>query len=275
MISLKSTTALLVIAALVAIGPLSLNMFLPALPTMRVTFAVPMEDIQLTLTLYLIGFALAQLICGPLADRFGRKPVILIGLICFLVASIACTYSTSLEELLVFRVIQSFGACVGPVLGRTMIRDVYGATESASVLSYLTSIIALAPAVAPMLGALINEAFDWRAIFIALSIIAALIGAIYFFLLPETLPAEERQQIEIKEVFGNYSVLLKDRIFVAYLLCGCIGFSGIFTYMAAAPFVLMEYFGIPESIFCYYYIVVVSGYIVGSLLGGRSGRAHV
>jgi DHA1 family bicyclomycin/chloramphenicol resistance-like MFS transporter len=272
MLSVTSLRALFIIAGLVALGPLSTDMYLPALPAMRRAFAASVESIQLTLSLYLIGFALAQLFCGPLADRFGRKPVIVSGMILFLLATVGCAFATSIEEILVLRVVQAVGACVGPVLGRTMVRDVYGPAKAVPVLSYLASIMAVAPAVAPILGGLLLARFDWPSVFIGLAVFALIIALFYSLLIPETLAAEHKQSIQILPVLRNFKVLLHDRIFLSYTLCGSLGFAGLFTYISGAPFVLIEYFKVPEAHFGYYFFLIVLGYIGGSFLSGRLGN---
>jgi DHA1 family bicyclomycin/chloramphenicol resistance-like MFS transporter len=159
-------TALL--TALVALGPLSTDLYLPSLPSLAGYFAVGVDDIQLTLSVFLVGLATAQLVYGPLSDRFGRRPVLLVGLAIYVVASVVCMLAPSVPVLVVARFVQAVGACVGPVLGRAVVRDVYGREGAARVLAYMSAAMALAPAIGPILGGFFEEWFGWRINFLAL-----------------------------------------------------------------------------------------------------------
>lgn len=272
MINTTSRAALFILAGLVALAPLSTDMYLPALPEMRVQFGASVDQIQLTLSLFLVFFGLTQLICGPLADRFGRKPIIAAGIVIFVAASIGCAQASSITEIILFRCLQGVGACVGPVLGRTIVRDVHGPLKAASVLAYVAAIMALAPAVAPMIGGGLLNFFSWPAIFIALGVYTALVGMVYLSRFPETLPPEYKQPVHLFAILKNFLLLLKDRVYVAYILCGALTYAGLFVFISGAPFVLIEYFGVPETQFGYYFFVIVIGYISGSFISGRLSK---
>lgn len=273
MINVTSRAALFIIAGLVALAPLSTDMYLPSLPAMRVEFGASVDQIQLTLSLFLVFFGLTQLICGPLADRFGRKPIIAIGMVIFVAASLGCAQATSITEMIFFRCLQAMGACVGPVLGRTIVRDVHGPLRAASVLAYVAGIMALAPAVAPIIGGGLLNFFSWPAIFIALGSYCALVGMIYLGRFPETLPPEYKQPMHLLAILKNFLLLMKDRIYMAYILCGALTYAGLFVFISGAPFVLIEHFGVPETQFGYYFFVIVIGYIGGSFISGRLSRS--
>ena len=163
------------LATLVALGPLSVDMYLPAMPAMRVALNTDVGSIQLTLSAYLAGFAIFHLVCGPLADRYGRKPIITGGTLLFIVGCAGCSLASSIEELLAYRFLQGVGACVGPTLARTITRDLFGPRKAARALSLIAMLMALAPAVAPSLGSLLMLFFPWRSIFMFLGLYGVLI----------------------------------------------------------------------------------------------------
>lgn len=168
MLTLTSVWTTILLAAAVALGPLATDMYLPALPQIGRDFGSGTDQVQLTLSLYMAGFAIAQLICGPLADRFGRKPIMIGGFILFAIASIGCALATNIETLTLCRVLQALGGSAGPVLGRAAIRDIYTPREAAKILAILASIMALAPAIAPTIGGVLVASLGWSSIFLVL-----------------------------------------------------------------------------------------------------------
>ena len=268
----ESLATIIVLASLVAIGPLSTDMYLPALPIMRTALNTSVDEMQLTLSVFLIGFAVAQLFCGPLADRYGRKPVIAWGMVLFLLASVGCSSADSIEELLLYRLIQAVGACTGPVLGRAMIRDIYGPERAASIYSYLASIMALAPAIAPIIGGWVAAYWGWREVFLLLALFV-LVSLVFFSLkIEESLAPELRQPIQLAPIFRNFGSLLQDRTYIAYVMCMSFVYSGLFAFLSGSPFVLIEFLQVSESAFGFYFLVIVVGYISGSVFSGRFGE---
>jgi DHA1 family bicyclomycin/chloramphenicol resistance-like MFS transporter len=174
------------LTALVALGPLSTDLYLPSLPALTAYFGVGEAAGQLTLSAFLLGLAGGQIIYGPLSDRYGRRPVLLFGLALYAIASIVCVFAPSIQVLVIARFCQACGACVGPVLGRAVVRDVYGREGAARILSYLSAAIALAPAIGPIIGGFVETWFGWRANFIVLSLYGAAALALTFAILPET-----------------------------------------------------------------------------------------
>lgn len=269
--SLATTMAL---AVLVGLGPLSTDMYLPALPQMALDLAVTAGDIQLTLSLFLVGFAVAQLFYGPLSDRFGRKPVLLAGLLLFIISSIACAMAENIVALTLARFFQALGGSAGPVLGRAMVRDIHGPKESGRVLSHIASVMALAPAVAPIAGGYMTAYWGWASIFWFL----ALFGLIGFTLLlmkiEESAPERYRKPKSIMQILGDYGVLLKDRLFIGYTLSCTFVFSGIFSFLSGAPFVIIEYFSVDERKFGLLFTLIVLGYMSGTLSSGFLSRRY-
>ncbi len=262
-----------IIASLVAFGPLSTDMYLPAQITIKNEFNASIDQIQLTLSIFLIGTSCALPFWGPLADRFGRRIIMLIGIALFVIASVGCALSTSIEMLIGFRFLQAIGACVGPIIGRTMVRDIYGFTESAKAFGYLSSIMALAPAIAPILGGFLLMQFSWHAIFYSLTLIAIFCTTIYFFTIGETLKPELRQSIKPEHIWFNYKSLGRDRVFISYsLIMSCI-FSGLFSFISAASFIFIDFLKLSEQQFGFCFLGMVIGFILGASNAARlSGR---
>jgi DHA1 family bicyclomycin/chloramphenicol resistance-like MFS transporter len=266
-----SLATILVLAAIVALGPLSTDMYLPALPRLTTELNASIDQVQVTLSIFFGGFAVAQLLYGPLADRFGRKSVLLGGLVLFTAASFGCATASTIEELIMFRFLQALGACGGPVLGRTMIRDIYGPTQSARVLSMMATIMALAPAVAPIIGGYMLLAFDWSAIFIFLGVYGVIVTLIIMFKVQESLQPENVNSLHPLVIMKNYGQLLRSRIFLGYTLCCSFIFAGLFSFLSGSSFVLIDFFGVSETHYGFYFTAVVMGYMAGSQLGQRFG----
>jgi DHA1 family bicyclomycin/chloramphenicol resistance-like MFS transporter len=203
---------LAILASLAALGPLSVDMYLPAMPAMQVALNTTVSQMHLTLSAYLTGFAVFHLACGPLADRYGRKPVLIFGTAIFVLASIGCSQAETINELLLFRVLQGIGACVGPSLARAIVRDIFGPTRAARALSILAMLMAVAPALAPTLGGAMLLFLPWPSIFVFL----ALYGLATIFLvlryLRETLP--EKQSLHPIEIAKNYAQLIQDPFYL-------------------------------------------------------------
>ncbi|MCG7599873.1 multidrug effflux MFS transporter [Halomonas sp. McH1-25] len=269
MIKLTSPIAVVVLAAMVAMGPLATSMYLPAFPAMAETFGVGADRIQLTLSAYMIGLAVAQLLCGPLADRFGRKPLLLIGMALFCLGSVGCMFADSIAVLFGYRFLQAFGAASGMVLAQAMIRDTFAPVDAAKKLAYMASTTAVAPALAPVAGGALLVAFGWPSIFLALALYAALTLAVVGVGLPESLPRERRQTLHPRTVAGNYLAAISHRTFLAHALAVSLMFAGHYGFMSGAPFVLIELFGVPEAHFGWYFLFVVAAFISGNLLGAR------
>jgi len=269
MFTLTSVRTSLLLALAVALGPLATDMYLPALPRISQDLDSPAGPVQLTLSLYLAGFALAQLICGPLSDRYGRKPVMIAGLLIFILASIGCARAESIETLLTCRFLQAIGGCAGPVLGRAAIRDIYPPRQAARMLALLASLIALAPALAPTLGSLLLVRHDWGAIFVALAIYGAVTLVLLTFAMPESLPRERRRSVPLRHLLRNYRILLTDSRFLGYTFTNAAIYGGLFAFLSGAPFVLIEVLGIPPGHFGFWAAGIVAGYIAGNLVSAR------
>lgn len=269
MLKLPSTATVVALAAVTALGPLATDMYLPAMPAMAEALNTGPDRIQQTLSLYMAGFALAQLVCGPISDRFGRRPVMIAGLSLFLTASLLCAWAPSIEWLLTGRFLQAFGGAAGPVLARASVRDIHGPIEAGRILSYMASTMALAPALAPVVGAGLLLFFGWESVFVVLALYAAVMLAVLILMLPEPLAKERRQSIHPKTVLANFRRLLTQRAFIGYTLVNAAAFSGLFAYLSGSSFVLIEYMGVAPTLYGVLFTLIVAGFFVGTLVSGR------
>ncbi|UYO73149.1 multidrug effflux MFS transporter [Halomonas qinghailakensis] len=269
MLKLPSSATVLALAAVTALGPLATDMYLPAMPAMADALNTGPDRIQLTLSLYMAGFALAQLLCGPISDRFGRRPVMIAGLSLFLAASLLCAWAPNVEWLLVGRFLQAFGGAAGPVLARAAVRDIHGPIEAGRILSYMASTMALAPALAPVVGAGLLLFFGWESVFVVLALYAAVMLAVLIFMLPEPLAIEQRQSIHPRTILANFRLLLSQRAFLGYTLVNAAAFSGLFAYLSGSSFVLIEYMGVAPTLYGVLFTLIVAGFFVGTLVSGR------
>lgn len=275
-LSYSSVWLLPVLASLVAIGPLSTDMYLPAQPAIKSELGASIEQMQMTLSIFMLGTSVALPFWGPLADRFGRKPILISGFLLFILSSIGCAYAKDINTLIFFRFVQSVGACVGPTIGRTMVRDIYGAEGAARAFGYLASMMALAPAVAPLIGGFLVEHFDWRVIFLVLSILAIISCSIYLFFIGETMSPDVRQSIHPFLILKNYRRLFADPVFLAYTLILSFIFSGLFAFISASSFIFIEFLQLSPLEFSYCFLGMVCGFVVGSTTGGKlSGRKKI
>lgn len=265
----ESRSALLLMSAFVALGPLSTDMYLPALPSMVAYFDTSLAAVQFTLSAYLIGFAVFHLVCGPVADRYGRKPILLGGIALFTVACVACALAQTVEQLALFRFIQGVGACAGPTLARAMARDIYGPTRAAKALGYMAAIMALAPVVAPVLGGWMLSWTDWPMIFWSLAAYGLLCLLAVALFLPESLVF--KNSLRLSSILKNYGRLLTHRHFLTSVFGISALYSGAFAFISGSSFVLIDFMGVPPETFGLWFMVIVLGYMGGSVFTARFG----
>lgn len=227
---------------LTAFGPLTIDMYLPAFPAIAKDFNAPVAAVQYTLASFNIGIALGQLIYGPLADQLGRKPNLLIGLAIYVLASIGCMLTNSVESMVALRFLQAIGGCTGMVITRAIVRDKYHGNQSAKVFSTLMLIMGVAPILAPTVGSLVLEAFSWEYIFGLLAAIGLVTLLYIFFSLPETLPPGKRNPMALRNSFRTYASLLRDRQYVGFSLTAGFIQSGMFAYITGSAFVFTQLF---------------------------------
>ncbi|MEM9396082.1 MAG: multidrug effflux MFS transporter [Pseudomonadota bacterium] len=271
--NLTEHRALLVyLAVLVAMGPLSIDMYVPAMPAIQRALATSVSSVHLTMSAFLTGFAMFHLICGPLADRFGRIPVLSIGTGLFFVASLGCALAESIESLMVCRFAQGVGACVGPTLGRAMTRDLFGPKDAAKALSLIAMIMALAPAVAPGLGGVMLNYAPWPSIFLFLAAYGVLVLWIIRSKLVETLPIA--QSLRPINIARNYGKLLSNRSYLGVATGSALAYSGMMAYLASSGFIFINMLGVPVEYFGLVFITIVLGYMGGSALSARAANTR-
>lgn len=224
---------LLILGALTAFGPLAIDFYLPAFPTMALAFGTDEKHVQLTLSAYFFGLSIGQLAYGPLADRFGRRIPLLIGLTLFTLASVACAYAPNLDWLIGARLVQALGGCAGMVIARAVVSDKCDAVGSAKVFSQLMLVMGLAPILAPMLGGLLVNTTGWQSIFLVLTGFSALAGLAVALGLPESLPAHVPRQ-PLSGALRQYGRLLADPVYMGHALTGGIAIAGMFAYIAGS-----------------------------------------
>lgn len=252
----------------VSIGPISTDLYLPSLPSLTVALETDVASVQLTLSVFLVGLAFSQLVYGPLSDRFGRRPALLVGFALYVVASAACMLAQSIEALIVARFGQAVGACAGSVLGRAIVRDVYGREGAARMFAYIGAAMALAPAIGPMLGGYLTVWFGWRANFAVLLIVGALAFTGVWFLLAETNPHLGRTT-GVARMLRDYLGFFRHRAYVGYVLCVTTAYCGLFAFISGSPFVFIEVFGLPPNLFGFCFAAAVGGFIAGAVFSGR------
>ncbi len=237
---------LLILGALSAFGPLAIDFYLPAFPTIAQDFATDVEHVQLSLAAYFIGLAIGQLMYGPLADRFGRRRPLLFGVLLFTLASLACALAPSLEWLIVARFVQALGGCAGMVVTRAVVRDLCDPIASAKVFSQLMLVMGLAPILAPLGGGLLLSSLGWPSIFVCLTLFSALCLLAVALWLPET-QATEGPKAPLRGALGEYKRLFGDLPFLGHALTGGLAVAGMFAYIAGSPFVFIELYGVPAQ----------------------------
>jgi DHA1 family bicyclomycin/chloramphenicol resistance-like MFS transporter len=248
----------------VAIGSLSIDMALPSLPATAADLEASSATVQLTVTLFLAAFAVAQLVHGPLSDRVGRRHVLLGGLVLYVLGGLACWAAPSARLLVAGRILQALGAGSGPVVGRAVVRDLYAPSEAARFLGYMGTAMALTPVLAPIIGGLVHVNFGWRAVYLVLAAWGALFLCAAAWLVPET-----RQRRDPGRLATNAAQLLADRGFLGYVLVAALMFGGQFTFITGSSFVLIEVLGVSPGVYGLCFGLVALGIMTGSFLAAR------
>jgi DHA1 family bicyclomycin/chloramphenicol resistance-like MFS transporter len=264
------TPILLVLLALLSsFTPLSIDMYLPAMPVIATDLRGSAGDIQLTLSAFLLAFGFGQIFYGPAGDRFGRRPVILTGLAIDLVTSIGCAFAAAAGQLVVLRLLQGLAACGGVVLARTMVRDLAEKDQAARAMSLMHACSSIAPMLAPLIGAQVLWLFDWRAIFWTLALIGVLAWTAAYIRLPETLRPEYRQPLHLGSVLTRYGELVRHRAFMGYALTGAFQFGALFSFLSGSPFVFIEHYGVSPRAYGVIFACQVAFLTLGSLVNAR------
>ncbi len=254
---------------LTALGPLSTDLYLPSLPSIARHFSVASGQAQLTLSAYLIGFAIGLPIYGPVSDRYGRKRVVLFGLALYGVANLISAMSPSLDVLIASRGLQGFGAAAPLVVARAMVRDLHEGRRAAQELARMGTIMGVVPAIAPILGVGLEMYFGWRSNFVATATLALCLGLWVWLLLPETLRQRAATPLTLVSMVGGFGSLLRDRRFLPFALLAATCYSGLFAFISGSSFVYQQHFKVTPLLFAISFVMMVLGYMAGAFFSQR------
>lgn len=269
----NSSVGIIVILGLLAmLMPLSIDMYLPALPVIASEFGVPAGSAQMTLSTYILGFAIGQLFYGPMADSIGRKPVVLGGTLVFAAAASACALSQTIDHLIAMRFLHGLSAAAASVVINALMRDIYPQEEFSRMMSFVMLITTIAPLIAPMVGGAVLVWFSWHAIFWILSLVALLASAMIFFLIHETLPVERRQKFRLRTTIGNFATLFRHKRVLSYMLASGFSFAGLFSFLSAGPFVYIELNHVAPQHFGYYFALNIIFLFIMTVVNSRFVR---
>lgn len=263
------TRWLFLLGALIAVGPLSIDMYLPGFPLIERDLGAPAGAAEFTLASFFVGLALGQLAYGPLSDRFGRKRPLLAGFALYFLASVGCALAGSIPALAAWRFLQALGGCAGMVITRAVVRDRCAAREAARAFSMLMLVMGLAPILAPTLGGLLVAALGWRALFVLLAGFSLLCLAAVYLGLDETHDTRHAPPLRLAGVWRDYRNLLVNRAFMGYTLAGGLAMSGMFAYIVGSPFVLMELYSVPAQHYGWIFGANAFGLILASQFNAR------
>ena len=254
----------LILGALTAIGPFSIDMYLPGFPAIAKSLHTTTAEVSLSLSGFFIGISVGQLLYGPLLDRFGRKNPLYVGLTLYILASVGCFFATSIEMLIALRFVQAIGSCAAAVASLAMVRDIFPIKDNAKVISLLILVLSVSPMIAPTVGGYVTATFGWQLIFIILATIAALVLITVIFFLPESYQPDPSYSLKPKPIISSFLSVLKHPQFYTYSICGAIAFSGLFSYLAASPFVFMDLYGVSSKVYGWIFALLSVGFIGSS-----------
>lgn len=258
----------LLLGLLSAIGPFSIDMYLPGFDSMAKDLNTSIENVQLSLTSFFIGIAVGQMIYGPLLDRFGRRIPLIVGLLLYIVASIVLAYTYTVENLIFYRFVQALGSCVGMVASRALVRDYFPPNEMARIFSMLMLVIGVSPILAPTVGGYVVHFFGWQYIFLVLAIMISvvLIGVVFF--LPDKKGPDRSLSLRPKPIAKGFWNVGKHPQFYIYALSGSLSAAGLYAYLSGSSFVMMELFGVNERQYGWIFGLIAAGLIISSQING-------
>jgi DHA1 family bicyclomycin/chloramphenicol resistance-like MFS transporter len=239
----------IVLGLITAVGPFAIDMYLPALPSIGGALHATPAAVQMSLTVFFVVLGFCQLLYGPLSDMFGRKPPIYAGLAIFIIGSVGCAFAPNINVLIVFRVLQSLGACTGMVVPRAVVRDLYTGHDATRLMSLLMLVVSISPILAPLTGSFIIAGFGWRGIFLALTVAGVIAFLLAATQLRETREIHDRADSSWARAFAGYGKLLTDAEFLGLTLVGAFGVSSFFIYLASGSFVIVSHYELTPTMF--------------------------
>lgn len=255
---------IVILGLLSAIGPFSIDMYLPGFPQIAADLHTTIAHISLSLSSFFIGISFGQLLYGPLLDRYGRKKPLYAGLSLYLLASVGCVFAGSPNALIALRLLQALGGCVGMVAARAMVRDIFPVEENAKVFSMLMLVVGVSPIIAPTLGGFITTHFNWKYIFVVLSLLGAFILIAVHFYLGESRKPDPHFSLKPKPIIKSFLLVLKEPQFYTYTLTGSMASAGLYAYISGSPFVFMELYKVTEQQYGWIFALVAGGLIASS-----------
>ena len=268
-----SKKLIVLLAASSALGPAAMQILLPALPTIKDDFAVSNDVAQLTLSLSMLAIALGTLCYGPLSDKYGRKPIMLLGLSITFIGSLFCLLADSITLLILGRIVQAFGGAVGLVLARAIVRDVYGASEAARVIATLVMVMVVVPMLSPALGGELMARFGWQSVFVVIAVGSGIMFVLLQMSLPETL--EESMPFEgVVSMLKTFGLLLSSSAFRGYAFCVAFVSVVFFSFISAAPEIMVSVLGRPPTEYGYYFVMIPLGFMAGNYVARHAGSSR-
>lgn len=262
---------LTLLMAMTAIGPIALNIIVPALPKLTTIFAADAHTIQLAVSLFLVGLAVAQLVIGPLTDRFGRRPVALAGLIVTALANLAAIFAQEAGTFILLRVLQAFGAATGIVVGRAVIRDMFDRERSAAMIGLVATAMVVAPMISPLVGGILDTAFGWQAIFVFVAVVSMAVLAWAAMTLPET---RDNHPASVGGFLADARFLARSRVFNGYVLCAAFGSGTFFAFLGGGPHVVVTMMGRSSAEYGLWFAITSIGYMSGNFAAARLSMRH-
>lgn len=238
---------ILILGALATISPFSIDMYLPGFPAIALDLKAPMSQVQFSLTAYLVGIAVGQLLYGPLLDRFGRKKPLYVGLAVYILASVGCAFTESIHALIFMRFLQALGGCAGIVSAQALVRDIFPVNKTAQAFSLITLVISVSPMIAPTVGGYVTAHFGWHYVFVILAVITLIILIASYFFLPNGRKGDPSFSLKPKAVASNFYSVLQNPQFIIYALTGGIASAAPFAYIAGSPNVFMNLYTLTEQ----------------------------
>ncbi len=263
-----ATLLAMLVAGLGMVGPFAIDSFFPAFPTMARVLDATAAEMQLTLSAYLLGFALMSLVHGPLSDALGRRPIVLVNLWIFAIANVGAALSTSLETMVAWRLLQGLAGGAGTIIGRAIVRDCLDGVAAQRLMSRITLIFLIGPAIAPVIGGWIYVQFGWQAIFWFVACFAALLALTVAWKLPETLPVENRVAANPRDLIAGLLEVARDRVALRLIIAAACNFGGIFLFIGAAAEISYGLLRLAPDQFGRYFWLLISGFLIGSQLSG-------
>jgi MFS transporter, DHA1 family, multidrug resistance protein len=252
---------ILILGSLTALGPFSIDMYLPGFPAIARDLNTTAARVSQSLSGFFVGISLGQLLYGPLLDRFGRKKPLFIGLTVYIIASAGCAVATTIEQLILLRVIQAIGSCAATVASVAMVRDLFPISENAKVFSLLLLVVGFSPMIAPTAGGYVTDAFGWHAVFMILTVMGVAILAATALWLPDSYKPDKTLSLKPKPIIMNFLEVLREPQFYTYSITGAIAFAGLFAYVSGSPIVFMEVFKIEGKVYGWIFAFLSVGFI--------------